>query len=392
MNTYLESQLEEILSEDVDSVINREKSSFDQLVAPFGESIVLFGAGPTGRKALAGLRKLSIEPLAFADNNIALWNKSVDGLCVLPPQEAAQKFGQIAIFVVTINNSSGPRQQLLNLNCSKVVSYAYLFAREPELFLPYACLDLPYEIYQQADDIRKAFSLWANDYSSQEYLAQLRWRLFLDFDKLPTPISQAVREEEYFPNDIFSSFSNEVFVDCGAFDGDTIKRFLQRRKYCFGNIIALEPDPINYQKLQTYVSTLPDNIENRVAVLQVAVGSRKEKVRLQEIGTMASSVSTTGTLEVDCVPLDEVLADCLPTLIKMDLEGFELDAIAGASRVIEQASAVLAVTVYHCQDHLWRIPLLIQSLSDQYRFFLRPYAEEYWDVSCYAVPVSRLIV
>jgi len=33
MNTYLESQLEEILSEDIDSVINREKSSFDQLVA-----------------------------------------------------------------------------------------------------------------------------------------------------------------------------------------------------------------------------------------------------------------------------------------------------------------------------------------------------------------------
>ncbi|MFM2378710.1 MAG: hypothetical protein RLZZ143_1288 [Cyanobacteriota bacterium] len=50
----------------------------------------------------------------------------------------------------------------------------------------------------------------------------------------------------------------------------------------------------------------------------------------------------------------------------------------------------LTVCAYHCQDHLWQIPLFLHSLSSQYRFFLRPHGVEVWDLICYAVPVSRL--
>jgi hypothetical protein len=80
-----------------------------------------------------------------------------------------------------------------------------------------------------------------------------------------------------------------------------------------------------------------------------------------------------------------------PTFIKMDIEGAEVDALIGARRLIENALPVLAICVYHQPDHLWRIPLLIRSFSDQYRFFLRPHNEEGWDLVCYAVPASRLI-
>ncbi len=390
MKNSLESQLKELLSEDISSVINREKSTFDRLVAPFGESFVLFGAGNLGRKILAGLRSVGIEPLAFADNNPRLWNSSVDRLQVLSPQDATHNFGRRAAFVVTIwspgHRFAYTRQQLLDLNCLRVVSFVSLLWKYPETLLPHYCLDLPHKIYEQVDDVRKALSLWADDASRREYLAQLKWRLLPDSDGLPSPVAQ----EEYFPDTLFSLSPNEVFVDCGAFNGDTIRSFLRRQGSSFGNVIALEPDPANFQELQEYLSTLDSNIKDKVTALQLAVAAHKEKARFQATGTLESAITDTGTLEVDCAPLDEILGNCVPTYIKMDIEGAEPDALAGACRVIKQTSPVLAVCVYHRQDHLWRLPLFIKSLSSQYRFFLRPHDEEGWQLVCYAVPVDRL--
>ena len=74
---------------------------------PFANTLVLFGAGGIGRKTLAGLRALGIEPLAFADNNPALWGKRVNGLQVLSPQEASARYRKTAVFVVTIWSGEG---------------------------------------------------------------------------------------------------------------------------------------------------------------------------------------------------------------------------------------------------------------------------------------------
>ncbi|MGB9005893.1 MAG: hypothetical protein WCB96_09235, partial [Candidatus Aminicenantales bacterium] len=254
----LKAQLEKLLSEDMGFVIKRERSAFDKLAWPFGESLVLFGAGNLGRKTLAGLRKIGIEPLAFSDNNRLLWNQLVDGLQVLSPQNAAQRFGQNAVFIVTIWRAlGGERQahrekQLLDLNCRKVVSFGYLFWKYPEIYLPHYCLDVPHKFFQHIDELRESFYLWADDDSRHEYLAQLRFRMLLDFDGLPPPVAH----KQYFPDDIFSFVKQERFVDVGAFDGDTIRDFLVRQGSEFDSIFALEPDPENYEKLQRFILSL----------------------------------------------------------------------------------------------------------------------------------------
>jgi len=95
--------------------------------------------------------------------------------------------------------------------------------------------------------------------------------------------------------------------------------------------------------------------------------------------------------EIKCASLDELFADAYPTYIKMDIEGAEMDALTGASRIIRDSSPVLAICVYHRIDHLWKLPLLLRSLSDKYTFFLRPHADACWDLVCYAVPLERLV-
>jgi FkbM family methyltransferase len=384
--------MEELLSEDTASAKLRERSTFEACTAPFGKSLVLLGTGLIGRRTLAGLRKVGIEPLAYLDNNPGLWNTSVDGLQVLSPKEGADRFADKCAFVVTIWNHGHrfacTRNQLNELGCSKVVSFVSLWWKYPDIFPPHYFLDLPHKILESSEEIRNAFALWADDASRNEYVAQLKWRLWLDFDALPDPIDQ----EQYFADDLFALSPNEVFVDCGAFDGDTLKGFLRRRNASFGRIVALEPDPVNFRNLQDYVSSLSENITKKITILNLAAGATRKKVRFNATGTPASAVSAVGDLEVECRPLDEILDDMAPSYIKIDIEGVELDAISGAQRSIEECRPILAACVYHCPDHLWRIPLLAKLLCKEYSFFLRPYSSDGWDLICYMVPVERLAV
>jgi FkbM family methyltransferase len=390
--TSAEDQLEELLNEPMSTVMHREQTAFDEQTSPFEKFLVLFGAGGLGQKTLVGLRRLGIEPLAFADNNPSLWGKEINGVKILSLQKAVDNFGQNAVFVITIwraestDRMADRCQQLLDLNCRKVVPFGYLFWKYPEIFLPHYALDLPHKVILHADEVRNVFSLWADSASQQEYLAQIRWRLHIDFEKLPSPVIH----DAYFPDDLVKLLSDDVFIDCGAYDGDTIRNFLRNQGGGCKKIIAFEPDPENFQKLQQFAFSLPADIRKRLFLYQLATGTKKGKVQFEATGTESSSIGS-GDVEVDCISLDEILTNDKPTFIKMDIEGSEVDALTGSQNIIRKELPFLAICVYHRQDHVWRIPSLIRSFSEQYRFFLRPHNLEGWDTVCYAIPQNRLI-
>jgi FkbM family methyltransferase len=391
-NIHLKSDLLELLSENIESVVKRENSNFDEQVSPYSYRLVLFGAGGLGKKVLNGLRKIGIEPLAFADNNSSLWQSKINGLTVLAPNVAVQNYGQNAAFLVTIWRAGGShrlastQKQLYDLGCSKVISFASLFWKYPDIFLPYYTIGLPHQLYSQRDQIIKAFDLWEDDNSRFEYLAQLRWRLLLDFDGLPSPVTH----DQYFPDDLFNLSSDEIFIDCGAFDGDSIRTFYERQNDFNGKIVAIEPDPLNIERLNNYLNSINKNFKDCVKIIPVVIGTERKIVRFSATGSASSVVDSRGMLCVQSVPLDDILTENRPTFIKMDIEGAELDALYSASNSIKNSLPILAISVYHLPDHLWRIPLYVNSLTDQYRFFLRPHNEEGWDLVMYAIPLNRL--
>jgi FkbM family methyltransferase len=75
----------------------------------------------------------------------------------------------------------------------------------------------------------------------------------------------------YFPPDIFSLEASDVFVDCGAYDGDTIRTFIQLRGDRFTRISAFEPDPGNFERLHRYATSLPANIQNKISLHELAL-------------------------------------------------------------------------------------------------------------------------
>ena len=391
MLVTLRSAVEDLLAENLPAAREREARAFDDFAAACGSSIVLFGAGGLGRRCLTGLRQHGIDPLAFADNNSKLWNKYVDELMVLPPQDAARQFGKSAVFVVSIwgalgaDRMSDREMHLRSLGCERVIPFGPLFWKYPEGVLPHYAADLPHKVFEQASDVLRGFDSWADERSKREYVAQLKWRLYFDFADLSAP----ARDEIYFPPGLFELHPDEVFVDCGAYDGDTLRAFIARSNSEFQQAFALEPDAMNFVHLLDTVDAMPDHIKARVAVTRAAVGKIEGRVKFSAEGAPSSFVGA-GNVEVDSITLDRYLAETRPTFIKMDIEGAEPDALLGASRLIREASPLLAISCYHRQDHLWSIPLLIQSLNPDYTFYLRPHDLELWDLVCYAIPRSRL--
>ena len=81
-----------MLAEPIGAAVERARNAFDSAASPFERRLVLFGAGGFGRQTLQGLRQCGLEPLAFADNNSQLWGKTVEGIPVYSPKDAATKF------------------------------------------------------------------------------------------------------------------------------------------------------------------------------------------------------------------------------------------------------------------------------------------------------------
>lgn len=387
----LEKQLSELLSEPLEAARERSRTAFDREVGAFKNRFVLFGGGNMGRRVLARLRQDGIEPLAFSDNQSSQWGEAIDGLDILAPRDAVARFGSDAVFVVTIYNNrhSFPdtRTQLLNLGCRKVISIIPLRWKYWESFLPYFRDDLPHKVLLEADAIHRAFSLWSDEPSRREFVAQVAWRLHGDFDVLGAPDA----EQEYFPEDLFRFTGDDLIVDVGAFDGDTIRRFLKLRGNEFRGIVALEPDPENFGKLSRYVSELPVEVSAKIELYELAAASHAGRVRFAGGEGVASAVGNTGSIEVSCVRLDDLLAASHPTYIKMDVEGAEPDAIEGCKRILNEERPILAACVYHAQDHLWNIPIALSRITQDHHVFLRPHMPECWDTVCYAVPHGRSI-
>jgi FkbM family methyltransferase len=386
-NDELSRRLDHLLGQDALKLRERESRLFDELVDP-GDPLVLFGAGGLGRKTLRGLRQIGRSILAFTDNNSRLHGAQVEGVPVFSAADAADRFGNVATFLTTVFMDSAPgafqqrRNEFVALGCRNVQPFYPLYWKYPAQFLPHYAYDLPHKVVEASERIRAAWELLCDDVSRREYLSQIHWRLDPAYDDLPA----SAAHEIYFPPDILTLRPDEVFVDCGGYDGDTIRSFVRQTRGNFARAHVFEPDPRNFEKLQRTIAALPPETGRRIQAAQLAIGAASGLVYLDAQGAAASAVSAIGQYAVRCEPLDSVLADGAATFIKMDIEGAEIDALNGGSRQIQKHCPALAICAYHLQEHLWEIPLLVRSLCRDYRLFFRRYGPIAFDnVVLYAV-------
>ncbi len=389
MTDPLGKLLAELLTESPARTMARTSGAYDELARPFQNRVVIFGTGQLGRFVLPAVRAAGLELLAFCDNNPSRWGSTIDGVAVLSPAEAMREFGASACFLVAVYNASSLRRQLAELGCQRIVPYPVFFWKYWEKLPQEERLELPHRILQQASEIPAGYQLLADDVSRTEFLAQIRWRSLMDYACLPSP---QPAQDMYFPPDLLQLGSEEVLVDCGAFDGDSIKPFVAKVAGQFRRIRAFEPDPSNLRALAACIAGFPPEVAARISVEPYALGSQSGTVRFSAEGAVYSKLSEgSGGVEVELRTLDELLEGAECTLIKMDIEGAETEAIPGAAKTIARCRPVLAVCAYHRCEHLWRIPQLIRAVAPDHRIFLRRYAEECWETVYYAIPPERIL-
>ena len=190
--TDLLRELTQILDEPIPQVVARQQHALDELLEAAGGQVVLFGAGNLGRRTLACLRTIGIEPLAFADNNEALWNSEAAGVPVISPQRAAEQFCEAA-FIVTIWNPAHWYQEtrlfLERHGCSRVSPPSPVYWRFPDEFLPFYAQDLPQRVYGHADEVLEAGSIWSDGPSRREFLRQIVWRTRGEWSFFPPDVA-----------------------------------------------------------------------------------------------------------------------------------------------------------------------------------------------------------
>jgi FkbM family methyltransferase len=369
-----------------EEALRRESSEFDRIAAG-ASKVVLVGSGPRSQLALAGAISAGFDVIAYTDNNPARHGLK-DGIPVMSPQEAVARFNDDAMFLVTIYNGSKPTRQLRELGCRRVVPYAIFFWRFSTLLPSANGLELPHRIVEHIDSIRAASVLLGDARSREEYARQVQWRCTIDEDCLP-PADPS--EDMHYAADLVRLGDEEVFVDCGAFVGDSLQAFLNKTQCRFSAIYAFEPDWRNRAALQAYIALRSEDVRQRISVLPYAVCDRNGRSAFTSTGAVDASLRSSESEEtIECAKLDDVLEAARPTFIKMDIEGSEPDAIRGAAQSLHRSRPTLSICAYHNCEHLWELPLLLRKILPDYGIYLRRYAEESWELVYYAVPSERI--
>lgn len=196
--------------------------------------------------------------------------------------------------------------------------------------------------------------------------------------------SQCYEEPSYF-NHITQNLKVDTLIDCGAYDGDTVHDFVT----VFPNykrIIAIEPDPLNYEKLSCRKER--ENIRD-LFIVRKGVGACNGCVHFQVNGSSNSYQAESGNSEIQITTLDAFGDDTIGTvMLKMDIEGAELDALHGAQNLIKEQTPVLAICVYHKEEDLIEIPQFINKTvgNDVYDYFLGFHGLDLAELVFYAIP------
>ena len=180
-------------------------------------------------------------------------------------------------------------------------------------------------------------------------------------------------EEQYFEN--FLDLSDDIFVDGGAFDGETTELFLSKYPSCRA-VHLFEPDPENFKRSMTRLDRL-----SQVVFHPVGLSDLPGELRFQVGDGSASVVTETGDITIAVDTIDRLASDA--TFIKLDLEGWELKALMGAEGTILRNKPKLAIGAYHHPDDFLKIYRWVTTLRPDYRVSLRHYTESWTETVLY---------
>ena len=334
-----------------------ERGSFNSLnIIENAKNVCVFGLGTYFNEAFSSQdMKKKFHVNLLSDNDPDKWGKTFESIKCIPPYELTNY--ESLVVIIMLGNPVPVEKQLKDLGIQFI-----------------------YHVNLMLDDIKKVYSLFHDDRSKKIYVNGLCNRIAPAFSEL-TWEELFCDEEQYFYQEYFKFHSNETFVDCGSYTGDTILKFCDIVKK-YKEIWGFELDKDNFDQMVSNLKNIDGSIHlhncgvwNENCVLDYGHGSSTNEPS-SGISLYKTEPSANNLIQQAQVKrLDDVLKSRNVTYIKMDVEGAEMNALLGAEHIIRTQRPRLSVCVYHKVSDFWQIPLLLNKFNHEYKFVLRHYSK-----------------
>lgn len=359
----------------------RDKDRLQAVMREMG--CLIYGAGGYGRQVSASLLKHGYPVQGFIDGN-ARPGQVIDGLPVLNRESVAPAGAAQAVLVMAINNFRTPVDEVVGW--ARACGFAEIvFVPElPDLIEPtlgnywQGARSLPVTHSAAID----RFAALLADETSREILNQL---LAYRISGQPEDHPAVDRDRQYFPADLPMAEQAIAVIDCGAFPGDLLET-AQKAGVRLARWYAFEPDRANFGQLSGFVQSRADDLGEAV-LFPCGVGAQTGIIGFAAGNADASrAVDAAAQGGVDVVPVvrvDDVLTLDRLNMVKLDIEGFEADALDGMAGLLAKHHPRIAIAVYHKPTDLWELPLKIDAMLPGGRYALRQHGYNGYDTVLY---------
>lgn len=324
-----------------------------------GKKVFLFGAGFIGQNVYEDMNKYvtSWNVVGFLDNDTSKQGMKAKGLTIYSPDVLKDYSSDEVLVLICCLTAAGISKQLYEMGIENYYAVCHLeWAKELRTACRQDCIDdgdIEW-LLNRVEDERSRVII--------KKIVEKRKVGFFDYTDLRENGS------EYFIDDFFEKENDEIFIDGGGFDGDTIEEFVEWTKNKYKKIYTFEPQSdkaeVIRSKLWRYegkVELFERGLYDSEMELSFCDGN---EVLSGKIGEEGAS-SKIQTIDIDSVVNEKV------TFIKMDIEGAELKALKGAAKTIQRNKPKLAICIYHKPEDMWQIPRYIDSLVPEYKFYIR---------------------
>ncbi len=328
--------------------------------------IVLYGMGDGADKVIDKLASIGKTPAAVFASDEFVRGQNFRGYTVINYDRAKQLYPDMIVLVCF-----GTQLTPVLDNIKRIASECTLFAPDVAVYGGGTFDD---DFYQKSKDkIEFISSRLADDTSRHVFDSIIKYKLSGDIRFL-TDCETSV-DESY--QNILNLHDNEIYVDLGAYRGDTVCEFLNHVNGC-GKIYAVEPDKKNFSKLY---EAYGDSIE----CINAAATDCVKQVPFTNKKGRNSHVSDGGDF-IAGVSVDSIVDEKGASFIKFDVEGNEASAIEGAKDTILRFRPKMCIAAYHRFDDLLAIPLRVLEIRPDYKMYIRhfPYIPA-WDTNFYFV-------
>lgn len=286
----------------------------------------------------------------------------------------------IDIESLIVNCSTSILPNLVNKNLRKlgfrnILHYSEVMNFNSNLQKPLFQLNTIDDYEKNSDKWNALYELLSDDESKKTLERILLFRLTCN-PKYTDQFSVCL-DKQYM--ETFMNFHEEIMIDVGGFDGETTDIFCTKFPD-YKKIFVFEPSDKNFQRMKERLVKYKN-----IHCEKIGLSNKCGTLYFDDILESASKVSICGSVKINVETLDNYIKDNI-TFIKLDIEGWELNALIGSTNHIKSNHPKIAVAVYHNSEDFWKIPEFVLNVRDDYDVYLRHYTEGWSETIMYFNP------